>query len=397
MPQPNSGNGVPPRRDAGPAERPVRYRHMTETDGTGPEESSVPRESHQPLWKRLLRVAVTILVLVLVFGFVLPKLADYQAVADHIGDIGSTQWLLLAIFSGWFLVAYVFVFMSTLPGLHFREGFVVQTTATAINNSLPAGGAIALPVTYSQFLSWGFAPEAVTAALLTAGVWDQLARLALPVLSVAAIAITGEAIWWMWLISLGGIVVVVGAIWLISRVLRSQSAAVSLGNRLNTIVNWGLGKIKRDPIDVVAATLTFRDNVRHVAEHRWRWVTAATIANHASMAALFVVSLRAVGVSSDDVSLPWLLLAFSLGRLLVMIPVSPGGLGLVDLGFIGLVSLGWGSGADPDLISAGVLLYRALSFLPPILIGLGSWIFWRVNRSWRRDWKVERRGDMAPT
>ncbi len=370
---------------------------MTATDGTAPEESSVPTGTHQPLWKRLLRAAVTILVLILVFGFVLPKLADYRAVADHIGDIDPIQWLLLAIFSGWFLVAYVFVFMSTLPGLRFREGFVVQTTATGINNSLPAGGAIALPVTYSQFLSWGFTPEAVTAALLTAGVWDQLARLALPVLSVAAIAITGEAVWWMWLISLGGILVVAGAVWLISRVLRSQSAAVSLGNWLDKIVNWGLGKIKRDPIDVVAATLTFRDNVRHVAEYRWKWVTAATVANHASMTALFVVSLRAVGVSSDDVSLPWLLLAFSLGRLLVMIPVSPGGLGLVDLGFIGLVSLGWGSGADPDLISAGVLLYRALSFLPPILIGLGSWIFWRVNRSWRRDWKVERRGDIAAT
>ncbi len=370
---------------------------MTETNGAVPDESAIPQITEQPLWKRLLRGAVTILVLVLVFGFVLPKLADYQAVADHIGDIDPMQWLLLAIFAGWFLVAYVFVFMSTLPGLRFREGFVVQTTATAINNSLPAGGAIALPVTYSQFLSWGFAPEAVTAALLTAGVWDQLARLALPVLAVAAIAITGEAIWWMWLVSLGGIAVVVGAIWLISLVLRSQSAAVALGNRLDKIVNWGLEKIKRDPVDVAAATLKFRDSVRHVARYRWKWVTLATVANHASMAALFVVSLRAVGVSSDDVSLPWLLLAFSLGRLLVMIPVSPGGLGLVDLGFIGLVSLGWGTGADADLISAGVLLYRALSFLPPILIGLGSWVFWRANRSWRHDWQVERRGDVLPT
>jgi len=368
---------------------------MTETNGAVPDASAVPQITEQPLWKRLLRGAVTILVLALVFGFVIPKLADYRAVADHIGDIDPIQWLLLAIFAGWFLVAYVFVFMSTLPGLRFREGFVVQTTATAINNSLPAGGAIALPVTYSQFLSWGFTPEAVTAALLTAGVWDQLARLALPALSVAAIAITGEAIWWMWLVSVGGIVVVVGAIWLISLVLRSQSAAVALGNRLDKIVNWGLEKIKRDPVDVAAATLKFRDSVRHVARDRWKWVTAATVANHASMAALFVVSLRAAGVSSDDVSLPWLLLAFSLGRLLVMIPVSPGGLGLVDLGFIGLVSLGWGAGADADFISAGVLLYRALSFLPPILIGLGSWIFWRFNRSWRHDWQVERRGDVV--
>ena len=369
---------------------------MTDANRAVPDESAIPQRAGQPLWQRLLRAAVTILVLVLVFGFVLPKLADYRAVADHIGDIEPIQWLLLAIFAGWFLVAYVFVFMSTLPGLRLREGFVVQTTATAINNSLPAGGAIALPVTYSQFLSWGFAPEAVTAALLTAGVWDQLARLALPALSVAAIAVTGEALWWMWLVSLAGVLVVVGAIWLISRVLRSQSAAIALGQWLGKIANWGLEKIKRDPVDVVAATLKFRDNVRHVARYRWKWVTAATIANHASMAALFVVSLRAVGVSSTDVSLPSLLLAFSLGRLLVMIPVSPGGLGLVDLGFIGLVSLGWGAGADPDLISAGVLLYRALSFLPPIVIGLGSWIFWRVNRSWRRDWQVERRGDVVP-
>ncbi|MEA2024725.1 MAG: YbhN family protein [Actinomycetota bacterium] len=344
-----------------------------------------------------MRAGVTVLFLFLVFGFVLPKLADYRAVADHIGDVDPIQWLLLGVFAGWFLVAYVFVFMSTMPGLRFQEGFVVQTTATAINNSLPAGGAIALPVTYTQFLSWGFTPEAITAGLLTAGVWDQLARLALPVIGVAAIAITGDALWWMWLVSLGGIVVVAGAIWLISLVLRSESAAVTLGNWLDGIVNWGLRRIKRDPIDVVAATLTFRDNVRHVARYRWKWVTAATVANHASMAALFIVSLRAVGVTSEQVSLPWLLLAFSLGRLLVMIPVSPGGLGLVDLGFIGLVSLGWGTGADPDLISAGVLLYRALSFLPPILIGLGSWVFWRVNRSWRRDWKIERRGEVAPT
>ncbi len=367
---------------------------MTEQTDPGPGDSPLPTVHKQPMWKRLLRAGVTVAVLILVFGFVLPKLADYRTVADHIGDIEPLQWLLLAIFAGWFLVAYVFVFLSTLPGLRFREGFVVQTTATAINNSLPAGGAIALPVTYTQFLSWGFTPEAVTAALLTAGVWDQLARLALPVLGVAAIAVTGNALWWMWLVSLGGIVVVVGAIWLVALVLRSETATVALGVWLDGIVNWGLRKIKRDPVDVVAATLKFRDNVRHVAQYRWKWVTAATIANHASMAALFAVSLRAVGVTSDDVSLPWLILGFALGRLLVMIPVSPGGLGLVDLGFIGLISLGWGAGADHDLISAGVLLYRALSFLPPILFGLGSWVFWRANRSWRRDWKTERRGEV---
>lgn len=343
----------------------------------------------------MLQTGITLAVLALVFGFVLPKLADYGTILNLVGDISISQWALLSVSAGWFLVAYVFVFLATLPGLRFREGFVVQTTATAINNSLPAGGAIALPITYTQFLSWGFTPEAVTAALLTAGVWDQLARLALPVLAVALIAATGDAIWWMWLVSIGGVVVVAGVVWLVALVLRSETAAIGLGTWLDGITDWGLRKIHREPIDMVSATLQFRDNVRHVAEHRWKWVTLATVANHASMATLFYVSVRAVGITSNEVSAPWILLAFSLGRLLVMIPVSPGGLGLVDLGFIGLISLGWGAGADADLIAAGVLLYRALSYLPPIAVGLGSWVFWRVNHSWRQDWKVERRGQPA--
>jgi len=369
---------------------------MTDQNEAPQEHGDIPTTQKPPLWQRLARAAVTVLVLVLVFGFVLPQLADYQTVLEYVQGIEPFEWVLLAVFAGWFLVAYVFVFMSTLPSLRFREGFVVQTTATAINNSLPAGGAIALPITYSQFLSWGFTPGAVTSGLLTAGVWDQLARQALPVLAVAAIAVMGEAVWWMWAVSIVGVIGV--AIWVvvISMILRSESTAIGFGNWLNRVVNWVTGKLHRDPVDMVAATLRFRDNVLHVAENRWQAITAATIANHASMAALFVVSLQAVGVTGDDVSLPWMILAFALGRLLVMIPVSPGGLGLVDLGFIGLLTLGWGSGADADLLSAGVLLYRALSYLPPIIVGLGSWVFWRANRSWRQDWQIARRGETTP-
>lgn len=75
-----------------------------------------------------------------------------------------------------------------------------------------------------------------------------------------------------------------------------------------------------------------------------------------------------------------------------MIPISPGGLGLVDFGYISLLTAG-GSGVDANLIAAGVLLFRALSFLPPIPIGLGSFLFWRANGSWRRDYRVAQRGE----
>ena len=115
------------------------------------------------------------------------------------------------------------------------------------------------------------------------------------------------------------------------------------------------------------------------------------------MAALFTASVYAVGISTDQIAVPWVVLAFTLGRFLVMIPVSPGGLGLVDLGWIGILTLGWqmtsGEPVDTDRIAAGVLLFRGLSLLPPIPIGMASWLFWRANKSWRQDWRSTRRGE----
>jgi uncharacterized membrane protein YbhN (UPF0104 family) len=359
------------------------------------ETASVPTASKRPWWRQLASIALTVAVVVIVFGFVIPQLTDYRDVLDRISSIEPVEWVVLAVLAIWFLGAATIVWMTTLPTLRFGEGFVAQTTGTAINNSIPAGGAIAIPVQYVMFLSWGFTPGAVTSALLTAGVWDQLARLSLPVLAVAAVALTGEAVWWMWVVSLGGVFVVAGVVWILTIVLRSETAARRAGEFLDRVTNKVLGWVGRGPIDMVSATLQFRVNVTSVAADRWKLITLATVLNHAAMASLFLASLRAVGVSSDDVSTAWVILAFSLGRLLVVIPVSPGGLGLVDLGYIGLLTMGWGVGADAALLAAGVLLFRGLSFIPPIFAGLGSWVFWRWNRSWRQDWQVERRGEVA--
>jgi putative heme transporter len=346
-------------------------------------------------WRRVLSLAVTIAVVVAVFGFVIPQIADYDQVFDHIADLSVVEWFILGALALWFLVAYVFVLMATLPSLRLGEGFVVQTTATAINNAIPAGGAIALPLQYVMFLSWGFTPGAVTSGLVTGGVWDQLARMALPILAVAAIAFGGDAAWWMWAVSIAGVLLVALLVWLLAVVLRSETAARRVGSLLDGLVNAVLGWVDRGPVDLVTATMRFRENVTSVAARRWKVITAATVLNQAAMTALFLASLRAVGVTDHMVSTAWVVLAVALGRLLVVIPVSPGGLGLVDLGYIGLLTLGWGAGADAALLSAGVLLFRMLSFLPPIAAGVSSWLFWRINRSWRRNWRVVRRGELA--
>ena len=373
------------------------------TDVTGSEpEAPVPGSEHQQWWKRAISIGITIAVLVAVFGFVLPRVADYRAIIDYIGDISVTDWLILGAISLWFLIAYPIVLTTAMRTLKLKEAFVNHMAGTAITNSLPGGGALALGVNYAMYMSWGFTPESVSAGLLAAGVWDWYARIALPVLAVVGIAIFGQALGWMWAVSIGGTLWVAFSIWLLVQVLRSDPFAQAVARWIDKVVARISSWLHREPPNTYAAVLQFRTDLRSVVSTQAAKLTWATIGNHLAMASLYTASIYAVGVTTDDIPIPWVVLSFALGRFLVMIPISPGGLGLVDLGWIGLLTLGWqtanpGEPVDTDLIAAGVLLFRALSLFPPIPIGMGTWIFWRANRSWQRDWRTVRRGQTTPT
>jgi uncharacterized membrane protein YbhN (UPF0104 family) len=271
---------------------------------------------------------------------------------------------------------------------------------TAITNSLPSGGAIAIGVNYAMYLSWGFTPESVSAGLLAAGVWDWYARIALPILAVIAIAFFGEALGWMWVVTIAGVTWVAFSTWLLVAALRSESFSQAVARWVGRVATRVSGWFRRRPPETYDAVLRFRDELLGVVRSRAGRLTWATIANHVAMASLYTVSIYAVGITPADIPVPWVILSFSLGRFLVMIPVSPGGLGLVDLGWIGLLTLGWQTTnpsvpVNTEAIAAGVLLFRGLTLFPPIIVGMGTWLFWRVNRTWRMDWRTVRRGESA--
>jgi len=74
------------------------------------------------------------------------------------------------------------------------------------------------------------------------------------------------------------------------------------------------------------------------------------------------------------------LAVYSFARLVTAIPITPGGVGVVELALIaGLTQAG---GADAAVVAA-VLVYRVLTYLLPIVVGAGTYVYWRRNRSWR--------------
>jgi len=361
-------------------------------------DSAVPQKPKRPWWKQAISIGITVVVLVAVFGFVLPKLADYQSIADYIGSISPAEWVMLGTATLVFLFAYPVVLVQVMRSLRLRESFTNHMTGTAITNSVPSGGALALPVNYTMYMSWGFTPESVSAAMLAGGVWDWFGRIALPVISVLGVALLGDALWWMWVVSIVGVIAVSMMVLGLVKVLGRQEGARGIARWLDRMGTKVFDRLKRDKPDIEAAVMQFRTDLNSIVRTRIARLTGATVLNHVAMASLFTLSVYAVGITTEEIPISWVVLAFALGRFLVMIPVSPGGLGLVDLGWIGLLTLGWQATnpsvpVDHDLIAAGVLLFRGLSLLPPIPIGMASWIFWRANKSWRQEWQVVRRGE----
>jgi uncharacterized protein (TIRG00374 family) len=75
---------------------------------------------------------------------------------------------------------------------------------------------------------------------------------------------------------------------------------------------------------------------------------------------------------------------FAFARLLTAIPLTPGGLGVIELALIGGLdaAAGSGHGMHSQIVGA-VLLFRLLTYVVPIPFGLITYWYWRRNTSWR--------------
>lgn len=125
--------------------------------------------------------------------------------------------------------------------------------------------------------------------------------------------------------------------------------------------------------------MKFRSRVIGLVRHRWLSLTIWTIISHLSLYAVLLTSLRQIGVSDDEVSWTQVLAVFAFARLLTAIPLTPGGLGVIELALIG--GLDAAGGGHVEVVGA-VLLFRLLTYVVPIPFGLITYLFWRRNTSW---------------
>jgi uncharacterized protein (TIRG00374 family) len=340
--------------------------HARVTNSVEPRPAPAPSPSRRRIVMRVLLLLVTGVALYLVLPGLIVMFGSLPQLED--------------VFPAWFvpiflLEAAAFWCMWALMriALHTDKWFDIacaQLTGNALSRALPGGAATGGATMYQMLSRAGFDGATTSTALTAVGLLSTATLFVLPVLALPAIvfglAVNSELVQGAILGGVLGIFLLTGAsILLVSdRIVRAAGRAI----------DWFVRRVLRrpQPVPSMAQRLVVsRDFVRSALAESWKQAVPAALGNQLFDFLALYVSLLAVGSRIDPVLV---LLAFVAGSALAMIPITPGGLGFVEAGLTGVLTL---AGVKPDHAVLAVLLYRLFSYWLPLPSGLVASILFR--------------------
>jgi len=237
----------------------------------------------------------------------------------------------------------------------------ITLAGNAMNTTLPGGGAFATVFAYRQFRRRG-ADEALTT-------WTVVAFTLLTALTLSLLAAVG-----LWISGSDG---PVAGLWPLIPLLLAVPVAlvvVLMWPRFLAVVaipplRWlrrrtGLPRV--DPVPVVTRLV---DRLGAVSPGIADWAAGFgwALSNWITDCLCLILAFEAVGAS-----VPWrgLLVAYGAAQVAANLPITPGGLGVVE-GSLTIALVAYGGSTAGSV--AAVLLYRILSFWVPMPIG---WVAW---------------------
>jgi putative heme transporter len=338
-------------------------------DGTAPGDPTVPAARRR--LRRLLRRAWP--TLRIIFGFALAilvlwalssktsELEGFHTAFEHF----NWWWVAPAVIAE---IASYFCFAAMqfelLKAGHLRAPWTPLVKLTfasqAITNSLPIGNAVSSVYGFRWFRRFG--------ADNTLAVWALAGTLVAAIVSLSLVAILGLGVAAQEGASLDLVPVLIGTF-----VVTLGIGSLFVYERpLHAVLSWAVklsvavtGRPRGDTVALIDRVTAWMTAVRLNWTESSRIISWGTL-NWLLDCACFAMMFLALGVP-----IPWkgLLLAYGAGQLAASLPITPGGLGVVE-GSITVALVAFG--APNESTAYAVLLYRLISFWMILVVG---WLF----------------------
>jgi len=336
---------------------------------------SVEAPSRASRWGKATQRVVLLVVSLVVLYLFAPTLGEVLSAWPRLAHL-DPAWIAVAVLAEaislvcvWWLIA-----LALRAGHWFAIG-TSQLAGHALSRVVPAGAAAGATLQYRMLAASGIDAPAAGSAL-TAATLLQLATLAaIPVIGLL-VSLGGarlspslqHAAW----IGLGAFVLLLA----LGTVLVLSDRAINwIGAAIQAVRNLVLRH--HAPItDLPERLHAERDLVTRALGKKWWEALLASAGKWAFDYAALLASLAAVGARPDPAVV---LLAYAVGAVLAMIPITPGGLGFVEAGLTGVLALAGVPAGDAVLAT---LCYRLVSFWLPLPAGLTAYALfrWRNRR-----------------
>jgi putative heme transporter len=323
----------------------------------------------------MLRALVAVLVVVGVFFGVLPQLADVSAAWDSLRTLPASAVLWLSLLTlGVFLATWL-ALARLIEGATLRQAALAHLLSTAVANTVPAGGAVAVGVNLRVHGSYGRTAEETTTGLLAMGLLDNAVKLGLPLVLVALGPTVPGAEELPASAAVGAFAVIVGAV--------GVALVVGRDTVVARVAAWAQRLASRSGRrgggDWSEAAVRYLHGLRGTVREHGPSAFAAVAASHVLQVALLVVALRASGVPAAHAGVVRVTVVYVLVRLVTALPITPGGLGVAELGLVAGLRVGAPAGLDGPIVAA-TLLFRVATYLLPVLLAAPTWAWWRWDR-----------------
>ena len=330
-------------------------------------------------------VLIVVLVLFLIFVVFLPQFIDYGQVVDAMLELTIGQIVLLSalgLLKTWFDAG---VYNSLIPGLGWWDGWKAWASSNSVAFVAPPGADLA--IRFGIYRTAGIKGEPAGTGIILSWFFTTGFKLVVPVVALVWIVIA-EGITDTALVTLSviGLAAVLGAAGLIGMVLYRERIALRIGNTAERSYNRLAGGRWKFPeaTGLGDKTAGLRDRVIGTLRARWLPATIVALLAQALFFITLVLALRFVGVGAEEASLAIVFDAYAIGLLLSMIPIFPGGIGVVELAYVGVIVGDAQNSELANAVAAGAFVHRIFAWLLPIVVGMVPLVAWRRDMMQRR-------------
>ncbi|MGB7861146.1 MAG: lysylphosphatidylglycerol synthase domain-containing protein, partial [Acidimicrobiia bacterium] len=237
-----------------------------------------------------------------------------------------------------------------------------------------------LAIKFGMYRTAGISGDAAGAGIVLSWFFTTGYKLVVPIIALTWVMIAeGFKDPTFTTLTIIGLAAVLGGVGITALILYRERVASRIGATTQRWYNglaggrWKFPKAKGFDVKLV----DFRSQVIGTVRAKWFPALVATLGAQAIFFLMLVLSMRFMGVTEELAPTSIIFDAYAVGLLLSMIPIFPGGVGVVELAYVAVIVGTTQNEPLANAVTAGAFAHRIFSWLIPILIGLIPLAAWR--------------------